>query len=339
MHELDSLTKERMDAQLKQMDTFVGFYTSEGFWVDEAIDPYNLQDAHRLTGIIPEITVQTKNDTFSALVCIDGLVLLRMEHLATSTPNMGDPSKLNESIEWWDEHLDFANTLLLLIESESLKCTISQEAIADALSISDTCRVGFLDGSAVNRRDPQRWSPLRARRDLAAWIAGGMKTSLTNNETIDDLKLWRVIKKSVILDALDRFTFVSKDADLVKRLSFIAKAKSAYKNNDYKVSFTLLWFVIESSLKALAGPRSQTSKRPISASEAVNELRQAGLIPADMADLVDVLRKRRNQLVHEPGSTVFHPHDCMQAAHAATQLATGTANIDLMMKWETGVQF
>jgi uncharacterized protein YutE (UPF0331/DUF86 family) len=339
MNELESMTKERMDAQLKQMETFVGFYTSEGFWVDQAIDPYNLQDAHRLTGIIPEIAVQTATDTFRALVCIDGLVLLRMEHLATSTPKMGDPSKLNESVEWWDEHLDYANTLLLLIESESLKCTISQEAIADALSISDTCRVGFLDGLAVNRRDPQRRSRLRARRDLAAWIAGGMKTSLSINETLDDLGLWRAIKKQVILDALNRFTFVSKDADLVRRLSFVAKAKSAYKNNDYKVSFTLLWFVIESSIKTLVGRRPQIGGRPIPVSEMVDELRKTGLIPTDIADLVHVLRKRRNQLVHEPGSTVFHPHDCMQAAHAATQLAIGTANIDLMMKWETGVQF
>ncbi|MBB6186661.1 hypothetical protein [Rhodanobacter sp. MP7CTX1] len=68
MNGLGSMTKERMDAQLKQMETFVGFYTSEGFWVDEAIDPYNFQSAHRLAGIIPEIAVQTVNDTFKALV-------------------------------------------------------------------------------------------------------------------------------------------------------------------------------------------------------------------------------------------------------------------------------
>ncbi|MBB6186658.1 DUF4145 domain-containing protein [Rhodanobacter sp. MP7CTX1] len=252
---------------------------------------------------------------------------------------MGDPNKLNESVQWWDEHLDYANTLLLLIESESLKCTISQEALADAVSISDTCRVGFLDGSVVNRRYPRRWSPLRARSDLTAWIAGGMKTPLTTNETLDDLALWRVVKRSVIVDALDSFTFVSKDADLVKRLSFIAKAKTAYKNNDYKVSFTLLWFVIESSVKAIFGPRSQKNGRPIPVSKMVNELRDTGLIPAKIADLVDTLRKLRNQLVHEPGSTVCHAHDCMQAVHAATQLATVTANIDLRMKWETGVQF
>lgn len=339
MSEFESMTKERMDAQLKQMETFVGFYTSEGFWVDKAIDPYDVQGAHRLKGIIPEIAVQTANDTFRAIVCIDGLVLLRMDHLATSIPNMGDPSMINESVQWWDEHLDYANTLLLLIESESIKCTASQEAIADAVSISDTCRVGFLHGFPVNRRYPNRRSTLRARSDLAGWIAGGMKTPLSINESLDDLMLWRVVKRSVIVDALERFTFASKDGDLVKRLSFIAKAKTAYKSNDYKVAFLLLWFVIESSIKTIAGHRKRKKGRHVAASNVIKELRENGLIPADIAEMVDTLRELRNRLVHEPGSTICRPHDCMQAAYAAVQLATGGASLDLRMKWETGVHF
>jgi hypothetical protein len=44
-------------------------------------------------------------------------------------------------------------------------------------------------------------------------------------------------------------------------------------------------------------------------------------------------------LVHETGSTVLQPDECMRAAHAAVQLATVTANIERMMKWDTGVQF
>lgn len=339
MNKVDDIMISHMDDLLKKMDTFIGFYTSEGFWVDEEINPFNADCARRLAGIIPEVSIETTSDLFRALVCIDGLVLLRMERLATSTPDMGDPSRFSDSALWWDEHLDYANALLLLIESASLKCAASQEAIADAVSITDTCRVGFLNGVAVNRRLPGRSSPMRARGNLCAWIAGGMREPISPLDSIDDLGLWRVIKRSVLADAMDKFILVSKNADLVKRLSFIAKAKTAYKNNDYRVSFTLLWFVIESSIKSIFHKEPRTNSRKYSVSEAIKALRNSGAISDEVIDLVDALRVLRNQLMHEPGSTICHSHDCVRAAHAAIQLATDNANIDLTMKWQTGVQF
>jgi len=338
MHDLEDITGEQIEAQLRQMETFVGSYTSEGFWVDEGIDPYEPESAYRLKGIIPEVAIYAADERFRVIVCIDGLVLLRMEQLAASIPPMGDPQRFEESLLWWGAHLDYANTLLLLIESESIKCEFSQEAIAEAVSISDTCRVDLLNGLPVNRRYPQRRSSLTARSDMTAWILGGMKTSLAN-EVIGDLGLWRTVKRPAIQKAIDRFTIASRDTDLVKLLSLVVKAKTAFKYNDYQVCFVLLWFVIESSLKKRFRQHPHEKRGFTSLANIVDRLRVTGSISDDIAEDVHMLRKIRNEQMHEPGSTVCTPRDCLQAAHIAIQFATEAIDLSLTMKWQTGSEF
>ncbi|MEN5264738.1 hypothetical protein [Stenotrophomonas sp. TWI587] len=102
--------------------TFIGFYMGEGFWVDRPIDFNDPQHDHRLSGIIPAIIMSYRDDAFELHACVDGLLLLRINHLATAVPDMSNPSLLETSVLWWREHLDFANALQLLIESESRKC-------------------------------------------------------------------------------------------------------------------------------------------------------------------------------------------------------------------------
>lgn len=107
--------------------TFIGFYMGDGFWVDRPIDFNDPQHDHRLSGIIPAIIMSYRDDAFELHVCVDGLLLLRINHLATALPDMSNPSLLETSVLWWRGRLDFANALQLLIESESRKCDESND--------------------------------------------------------------------------------------------------------------------------------------------------------------------------------------------------------------------
>jgi len=122
-----------MDEMTRAVETYVGFHVQDGFWVGERLDLQDPELATRLKGIVPEITVYSATERFKALVCIDGLILLRVQHLAGSVPNMADPAEFDASVLWWREHLDYANTFQVCLESESSKCGGSSEIELAAL--------------------------------------------------------------------------------------------------------------------------------------------------------------------------------------------------------------
>lgn len=76
-----------LDFQDNWVEDFIGFYSAEGFWVDERIDLFDEENSRRLVGIVPEISVRMDSEKFSAAVCVDGLMLLRIKHLAANMPS------------------------------------------------------------------------------------------------------------------------------------------------------------------------------------------------------------------------------------------------------------
>lgn len=79
-------------------EKFIGFYTAEGYWVDEVIDFRDRDSSAKMLGIVPQIVAWEANDRFQAAVCVDGLMLLRMNHLAETAPDMGSAGTFRESI-------------------------------------------------------------------------------------------------------------------------------------------------------------------------------------------------------------------------------------------------
>ena len=236
--------------------------------------------------------------------------------------------------------LGLCNALQICMESESIKPGNAAEVVAAAVTRFETCRVAFVGDEPVSRTHTSRRSMIDLRSQTANWIAMGRQGPAPMEAISSGWATWRVIAKDVVLAALRRFDIASRNPDLIQRLSFIAKAKAAYTKNEYKVAFTLLWFVIESSAKSLASGMTFKSGRFPSMSEVLRHLLEAGLIDQAHFDLIDALRNDvRNRLIHEPASTTCLPRHCMLAARAAIDLAVGGADLDLILKWETGTEF
>lgn len=320
-------------------EKFIGFYSADGFWVDEVVDFRDRQRSAKMIGIVPQIVAWEENERFKAAVCVDGLMLLRIKHLADTAPDMGNAGTFKESIAWLDELFDYANVMQLCIESESIKCGKSAEVLAATVLNSETCTVGFINDQPVNRSHQSSRSLSCARYEVASWIARGMEGPAPLEATSSGWATWQVISKDAVTAALNKFSDVSKDPVLVKWLSFMAKAKTAYSNNDYRVSFTLLWFVIESTAKVLwseQGTKTSGNANMVSITKGLKEL---GTISQDLLDRLDRTRVLRNKLVHEPGLTFVLPEDCMKAAGAAMDLVGCHQALGFILKWESSARF
>ncbi|HCF2282194.1 hypothetical protein KUC58_07095 [Pseudomonas aeruginosa] len=173
-------------------------------------------------------------------------MLLHVNHLANSRPNMGDPDQMNEAVAWWDEHMDYANAMQLYIESESIRYPKSGDISFSAVSIANTCRVGIKNGIPVRKAHTNRMSLMAAR----CIYPEKSKTDETHH-AIGTWSTYTKVKKQAIYTALQRFELAVDDPTFIKRLGFMARAKTSYRDNDFRGSFIMIWFVIESIVKEI----------------------------------------------------------------------------------------
>ncbi|MCC4610023.1 hypothetical protein [Xanthomonas campestris] len=312
--------------------TFVGFYTHGGFWPVTTNQPYGFKDLSGLIGLAPEVALEIDAPEIQVKVCVDGLVLLRISHLDRSRPDMSDPHMLQQSVVWWASHLDYAHTLQLCLESASIACDRSSEIQVAALTPSETCRIVFQNGVAISRVNSRNASTLDTRQRALA-RAQSLGDPLAS--ALDpDWEAWRRVSYEAITSAFELFKIIFPDPNLVKRLAMIVQAQAAFARCDYKISFVLLWFVIESATREIASlpPKSHLS-------QSINYLRNSCSFSTTTLNELDALRKHRNNLMHEPGDTVCTPTQCVRAGQTALDVSMYGRDSKFFTKWVTGTEF
>lgn len=324
---------------LERMDFYLGFYCAQPFWVGRRIDIYDAAQAQCLRGIIPEVAVELTTEHIKAAICVNGLMLLRVEHLARTTPAIGDPTQFSQSALWMDEHLDYANAMQLCLESESIKHPDSYEAMATATRAKSVAKVGLLDGIASNISFERGRMQTAVMQDLSAWIAGDAQYPSPL-----EAAGWRVPHEVINLDAarcaLEAFSIIARNQQQVRWLSYLLKAKTAYADNDYRMSFVLSWFVIESSVRWCWKAAHPEQKKPnMAVSRMIADLCVDGVISEKFKSRLEGLRVHRNALMHDPADTICQPDHCQDVGQAAIDLAVRDANIALVTAWESDVQF
>lgn len=318
------------------IEDYIGFYDEKGFWVEDWLDVDDPTDRRKLNGIIPDPVIWHRTPKFSAVICVDGLMLLHISELAKTRPSMSDPDQIAEAVQWWDEHMDYANVMQLYIESESIACPDSGEISFCAVSMEDTCRVGFIGQNPVRKNHTNKLSLMAAR--CTSFIG----TYSTPSHDIGTWSSFTKVKAATIKNALQHFEQAIENPELIKRLALIAKAKFAFSNHDFRGSFTMIWFVVESSLKQLWDLHKtvHNSKKP-TVGDMLKNLNSSGTISPDLFALLDDLRDRvRNKLMHQPVTTVCMPLDCHKVADGAMGLLKTIGGVpDLIIKLNYKVEF
>ncbi|WP_454864707.1 hypothetical protein [Pseudomonas rhizophila] len=150
------------------------------------------------------------------------------------------------------------------------------------------------------------------------------------------------VTKQAIYTALQRFELAVNDPVFIKRLGFMARAKSAYKDNDFRGSFIMIWFVIESVVKEIWLNKIWVSgKTTKTVHEMLVEIEGSAVLDMPLLSSLNDLRRRvRNDLAHQSDTAVCMPSDCFQAADCATQLlGISSTAMDLAFRWQFGVEY
>ncbi|WP_329835441.1 hypothetical protein [Stenotrophomonas geniculata] len=323
---------------LDQMDFHLGFHSAYPFWLGQRVNIYDPEQNQCLLGIIPEVKACLQTERFNAAICVNGLMLLNLRHLSQTAPDMGISGDFDQSAIWMDRHLDYANALQLCLESESIKHPDSYEVSATATRAKEICKVGFLDGRPVNVSFGTARTLTTVMHALSGWVAGG---ALAPSPL--EAPGWRIPHEVVHVEAarfaLQKFALIARNEHRVIWLSYLLKAKTAYSDNDYRMSFVLSWFVIESSLRwhwMMKNPGSAESPKTW---KLIDDLCAGKLICDQHKRALTSLRKLRNELMHNPADTVCQPIQCYEAGQIACDLALLGTDVDLVTSWRTKVQF
>jgi hypothetical protein len=173
---------------------------------------------------------------------------------------------------------------------------------------------------------------------LSGWVAGG---ALAPSPL--EAPGWRIPHEVVHVEAarfaLQKFALIARNEHHVTWLSYLLKAKTAYADNDYRMSFVLSWFIIESSLRRHWMIKNSGSADSPNTWEIIDRLCAVGLISDEQKSALTFLRKLRNQLMHSPADTVCQPIHCYEAGQTACALALLGTDVDLVTSWQTKVQF
>ncbi|MBV2182686.1 MAG: hypothetical protein KUL86_15835 [Castellaniella sp.] len=139
--------------------------------------------------------------------------------------------------------------------------------------------------------------------------------------------------------ALENFSIVARGEQQVRWLSYLVKAKTAYADNDYRMSFVLSWFIIESSVRWLWKTIAPEKQKKLTAELMIATLCTEGVISEQTKLCLTHLRQLRNDLMHEPAETICQPDECKVAGQAALDLALKNSDVTLISCWRSGVQF
>ncbi len=101
---------------------FIGSYAAIPFWAGDPIaTPAELAKAPPMMAQLQEFVFNHNDDSVSIRICKDGMILLRVEELATNPPQSSENvTRIDDLVLWWARYLDVINLFHLL-----LACAVS----------------------------------------------------------------------------------------------------------------------------------------------------------------------------------------------------------------------
>jgi len=302
------------------IDDYIGFYTNNHFWVGERLDWDDELHLKLLRApIVPEIRFTYDGPDFKAAVTIDGLILLHIKRLAAKVPKIGHPESFTKAVQWWDEYLDCIHSLQILIESATIAEGLHNKVTACEITSVQTCTVGMFGWEPQRRAESRGQNNLSVRFDTLRWIL--LRDGPPTPEVLDTRSFnYAVLQVGLLSKIFAQFSHVAQNRNTLTWLSFLTRAKSAYERGDFRIAFLHAWFVIESVCRKMFDEHGPTHSRGKNLKSVETYLLEHGFLSPTIGEAMSKLRKKRNELTHEPGSAVCMPSDAYATNEIALQL-------------------
>lgn len=319
------------------MERYIGFYTSRPFWAADEPDFSRLKSPEEFFDIMSDEIFDFSNEQYTLKICKDGLFLFQIGAISEDIKTwlQSDNRHTDKEMEWWSLYLNCLNCIYILFESAVLQEMKFAYFEISEITNKDAFAVWFEGTRWGGQSVPQLSvaSKFQSARYLSTFKIYS-NLSLNQSIEIDERIIGRLqIDQKVFTRLIDDLNKISNDLNKIKILSSLAKSLSEYKIANYDTSLILSWFIIESCLnkkwsnrlESLNCTLSDDSKRinskrmdyflgrdfPISA--VINLLELFNDIQFDTYKIVNSLRIKRNDIVHNNEDSKCNSQDCIQA--------------------------
>lgn len=312
---------------------FIGFYTSRRFWAIDEISFENNKNSKDLYHLMEQIVFSHEEDTFSLLVCRDGMILFKLKSIYDNRPSLDAPD-WSVVDEWWNTYFEYVNCISLLFHS----------------SVIEVLNVAYIDITELTRKDI-----LLCKLEKGNFISYAMEDKRATYQLHDrQFFLYgiqpsihsrffmrrEVLSKDIFKNLANKVSIVLPQQQLVSRLATLNKSLLEYKSGNYAISLILAWFVIEDIIsnrwynflqsrnytfsdgrKRIDSDRLEnlTEGRDYPISVILNVLELNSLLPYDIFTNLNLVRSYRNKIVHRDLNfkcTDTHPKEAIKLALA-----------------------
>lgn len=292
---------------------YIAFYPSQPFWAVQKINFSEKQAGNWFRQTMSEDMFSDEKTTHSLKISRDGRISIRVNHIEDAIDAISDDNlDIDSDIKNWSQYLDYLNSFFLFLDSSVIE--IDRIAIFQLYEITnrDAFRVTIDENGETVGESIAINSPT-GRLQLGRYSP---RDSLEHIEYSSDIQMRSIISYAAIKMASDNFSKAISDIGTIKTTSSFSKSLSEYKIGNYSSSILTSWFIVESSmnimwenhLKSLNNDeevrrinkdrRKFLNGRDFTASIVSNLLELWEIIPFDIFNHIEDIRKYRNSIVH-----------------------------------------
>lgn len=308
---------------------FVCFYPTRPFWAGQKPKIKKFGPKYYLpeefNEIMAQFTREYSNNGYEMKICKDGLFCFRLKDLASDKDE-----KIEKIVEKWQKYLEYLNCIYLLFESIFLeKMDLSYFEITEITSkdafVVDIEKKGIKGMSVPTESYSEQY------------VKGRWLNSYSNASPYYD---WRIQSRiSVPLEIFDKLNSalgkIFDSCNLIQTLSQVTKSLGEYKVGNYKISLILSWFILETFInedwdkfleekneiyedgeKRINRKRMEDvlkDDRTYTVSVMLNVLELNKCIDYGQFNILDGLRRKRNEIVHGDEDVKVSPTECKKA--------------------------
>jgi hypothetical protein len=310
-----------------------GFYTDRPFFVEKSIE--RLPHLSRLHAVYSKIVWENETEIAKLQVAQDGLIMIAFKKTLTSRAVV-----------------EYLNCLYVLLESRASEFLLTRAFDIAEIKLSDVLVLKYqaknliqvdLDGinshtrHHYNVRNLQDYMKVDLRQiDMSQ---GGFWDNIIHANILYNernvLRKSRVLPLTIFDLLLQDFKRIGFDFTIVQVVSSLTKSLQHYREGNYADSLIASWFIIEAYLfelwktKVNQGIQNSDEDQSTSSAIIIRDLKQARIIPYEVANELHQVRLARNEVVHNKFNSTPKQEDAYLAILAIKSFVARDTGVTL----------